>query len=218
MQPATKDIESATAGQTEHITECLLESLRISGYVKPGTDEMFEKKARCLILRFKLEAYDAKLLLGMVRQIVWKLRQRKRRRRQQPEVSRQSRASGYALANLSRSSLEAKLQKPCAACRFSIHYGSERTPSAPPLSAQGLQNICSVRRMRVSPTSLCPMNPLPPALSTLIVPVMVFRALRGTSGRTWWTTSPGDAAAFFGGSGARTAGLGVAGGAAASAV
>ena len=74
LQPATKDIEPATADQTEHITECLLDSLRISGYVKPGTDAMFEKKARSLILRFKLEAYDAKLLLGMVRQIVWKLR------------------------------------------------------------------------------------------------------------------------------------------------
>ena len=46
----------------------------MSGYVKPGTDAMFEKKARRLILRFKMEAYDAKLLLGMVRQIVWKLR------------------------------------------------------------------------------------------------------------------------------------------------
>ena len=36
---------------------------------------MFEQKARSLILRFNLEAYDAKLLLGMVRQILWKLRQ-----------------------------------------------------------------------------------------------------------------------------------------------
>jgi tRNA C32,U32 (ribose-2'-O)-methylase TrmJ len=43
--------------------------------VKPGTDKMFEKKARQLIRRMNLEAYDAKLLLGMVRQIVWKLRQ-----------------------------------------------------------------------------------------------------------------------------------------------
>jgi tRNA/rRNA methyltransferase len=73
-EPSAKKIEPALAGQTEHITECLLESLRISGYVKPGTDEMFEKKARSLILRFNLEAYDAKLLLGMMRQIVWKLR------------------------------------------------------------------------------------------------------------------------------------------------
>jgi tRNA/rRNA methyltransferase len=75
LPPAGENIEPATAGQIEHITEGLLEALRISGYVKPGTDAMFEKKARRLILRFKLEAYDAKLLLGMVRQIVWKLRQ-----------------------------------------------------------------------------------------------------------------------------------------------
>jgi len=75
LPAATDDVEPATAGQTEQVTEGLLEALRISGYVKPGTDAMFEKKARWLILRFGLEAYDAKLLLGMVRQIVWKLRQ-----------------------------------------------------------------------------------------------------------------------------------------------
>jgi TrmH family RNA methyltransferase len=75
IPPPKEDIELASAGQTEQITEGLLEALRISGYVKPGTDAMFEKKARWLILRFGLEAYDAKLLLGMVRQIVWKLRQ-----------------------------------------------------------------------------------------------------------------------------------------------
>ena len=65
--------EPATAEKTEQITEILLEALRISGYVKPGTDKMFENKARQLILRMNLEAYDAKLLLGMVRQILWKL-------------------------------------------------------------------------------------------------------------------------------------------------
>lgn len=75
LPPAPEDFKPATAEQTEQITGCLFDSLRISGYVKPGTDAMFEKKARSLILRFRLEAYDAKLLLGMVRQIVWKLRQ-----------------------------------------------------------------------------------------------------------------------------------------------
>jgi TrmH family RNA methyltransferase len=76
LRPATtEDAMPATAGAAEQITEGLLEALRISGYVKPGTEAMFEKKARRLILRFKLEAYDAKLLLGMMRQIVWKLRQ-----------------------------------------------------------------------------------------------------------------------------------------------
>lgn len=69
------DVEPATGAQTQQISECLFEALRISGYVKPGTSAMFEKKARSLILRFNLEAYDAKLLLGMVRQILWKLRQ-----------------------------------------------------------------------------------------------------------------------------------------------
>ena len=76
VEQVGEQVELATAGQTEQITEGLLEALRISGYVKPGTDAMFEKKVRWLILRFGLEAYDAKLLLGMIRQIVWKLRQR----------------------------------------------------------------------------------------------------------------------------------------------
>jgi tRNA/rRNA methyltransferase len=74
-QAAEEALEPASAEQTQQITESLFESLRISGYVKPGTDKMFEKKARQLILRMNLEAYDAKLLLGMVRQIAWKLRQ-----------------------------------------------------------------------------------------------------------------------------------------------
>jgi tRNA/rRNA methyltransferase len=71
---APQEVERATAGQCELVIEALLDSLRISGYVKPGTDAMFEKKARWLVMRFNLEAYDAKLLLGMIRQIVWKLR------------------------------------------------------------------------------------------------------------------------------------------------
>jgi TrmH family RNA methyltransferase len=69
------DVSPATAGELENVTQCLMESLRLSGYVKPGTDELFEKKARQLVLRMELQAYDAKLLLGMVRQILWKLQQ-----------------------------------------------------------------------------------------------------------------------------------------------
>lgn len=74
-----EEFKPASAGACEQITEGLLDALRISGYVKPGTDAMFEKKARRLVLRFRLEDYDAKLLLGMVRQIVWKLRQADKR-------------------------------------------------------------------------------------------------------------------------------------------
>jgi tRNA C32,U32 (ribose-2'-O)-methylase TrmJ len=71
---AAPNVELATTDKLEQITEAWLEALRISGYIKPGTDKMFERKARQLILHMKLESYDAKLLLGMVRQIVWKLR------------------------------------------------------------------------------------------------------------------------------------------------
>jgi TrmH family RNA methyltransferase len=69
----TQQVEPATAEKLEQITQGLLEALRISGYIKPGTDKMFERKARQLILHMGLEAYDAKLLLGMIRQIQWKL-------------------------------------------------------------------------------------------------------------------------------------------------
>jgi len=49
--------------------------LHRSGYVKPGNDAVSEKKLRRLVLRLSLDAMDAKVLLGMARQIVWKLRQ-----------------------------------------------------------------------------------------------------------------------------------------------
>jgi tRNA/rRNA methyltransferase len=65
----------ATAGQTEAIATQLLESLHISGYVKPGTELVSEKKVRRLLLRLNLEEMDALVFLGMVRQIAWKLRQ-----------------------------------------------------------------------------------------------------------------------------------------------
>jgi len=71
-------IEVATAEVNEQITQALLEALHRSGYVKPGTDAVSEKKVRRLVLRLKLEDMDAKVLLGMARQIVWKLRQSNR--------------------------------------------------------------------------------------------------------------------------------------------
>ncbi len=68
----------ATAEVNEQITETLLDALHHSGYVKPGTDAVTEKKVRRLVLRLKLGAMDAKVLLGMARQIVWKLRRANR--------------------------------------------------------------------------------------------------------------------------------------------
>jgi tRNA/rRNA methyltransferase len=74
-KPRAEEIDPAPAGELEKITEGLYEVLKISGYVKPGNDAVSEKKVRRLMLRLNMQAIDAKVLLGMVRQIVWKLRQ-----------------------------------------------------------------------------------------------------------------------------------------------
>jgi TrmH family RNA methyltransferase len=80
-KPPTKTsarIHVATAGDNEQITDALREALHKSGYVKPGNDAVTEKKVRQLIRRLHLDEMDAKVMLGMVRQIVWKLRQEDR--------------------------------------------------------------------------------------------------------------------------------------------
>jgi TrmH family RNA methyltransferase len=73
-EPAKRSRNPATAAQTEQIARFLLESLRVSDYIKPGTDAVCEKKVRRLLLRLNIEQTDAEVLLGMVRQIEWKLR------------------------------------------------------------------------------------------------------------------------------------------------
>lgn len=75
-EPASEKGEPATAGEIEQISAGMLEALHISNYVKPGNDAVAEKKVRRLMLRFNLQTMDAKVFLGMVRQILWKLRQK----------------------------------------------------------------------------------------------------------------------------------------------
>jgi tRNA/rRNA methyltransferase len=74
--PKPENSEPAPAGELEKITQGLYEVLKKSGYVKPGNDAVSEKKVRQLMLRLNLTAMDAKVLLGMVRQLVWKLLQK----------------------------------------------------------------------------------------------------------------------------------------------
>src|SRR5271166_5587362 len=63
---------SARSGEVERLTSVLLEVLRESGYVKPRAVAADEKLRR-LLRRTKLNPNDAEVLLGMVRQIAWKL-------------------------------------------------------------------------------------------------------------------------------------------------
>ena len=65
--------EQATAGELERITTVLLDTLRASGYLKPNAAAPTEEKIRRMVRRFKLSATDAEVVLGMLRQILWKL-------------------------------------------------------------------------------------------------------------------------------------------------
>ncbi|MBZ5728848.1 MAG: RNA methyltransferase [Acidobacteriia bacterium] len=64
---------AATAAENEQITALLLEVLRRSGYVNPVTAASTEEKVRRLVRRLAIAARDAPVLLGMLRQILWRL-------------------------------------------------------------------------------------------------------------------------------------------------
>ncbi len=74
--PAPKPLPAATAGEVERFTAVLLEALQASGYVHPATDAATEQKVRRLVRRLHLHADDTDLWLGMLRQVLWKLRSR----------------------------------------------------------------------------------------------------------------------------------------------
>ena len=63
----------ATASEVERSTTVLLDALRASGYLPSPTSAAAEDKVRRLVRRLSLTADDAKLFLGMTRQILWKL-------------------------------------------------------------------------------------------------------------------------------------------------
>ena len=62
----------ATSGEIERLTQQLFQVLDTSGYVKPRAVAA-EEKLRRLVRRLELNANDAEVWLGMLRQIAWKL-------------------------------------------------------------------------------------------------------------------------------------------------
>lgn len=71
--PETR-VRSAPAGEVERITALLMDALRASGYVKPRVAVSTEEKVRRLVRRLRIGPGDGELLLGMLRQVVWKVR------------------------------------------------------------------------------------------------------------------------------------------------
>jgi len=70
----TEELQPATAGALERITAMLFDALGASGYVRSSGAASTHEKVRRLVRRLHIQAGDAELWLGMLRQIVWKLR------------------------------------------------------------------------------------------------------------------------------------------------
>lgn len=70
----------ASAGEVERISSILLEALRESGYLKTSSSLSADDKIRRLVRRLQIPAEDAEVWLGILRQIMWKIRDRSKTR------------------------------------------------------------------------------------------------------------------------------------------
>ena len=70
----TEDL--ATAAQLELLYQTLAETLAASGYGKRGSGISTEQRLRRMIRQLNLPAHDAEMWLGILRQILWRLRQK----------------------------------------------------------------------------------------------------------------------------------------------
>ncbi len=76
--PLTKQMgRAASSKEIERLHETLLSALQASEYPKFNTSTTFQSAARRMLRRMKLQQGDAEFLLGMLRQIVWKLGRQK---------------------------------------------------------------------------------------------------------------------------------------------
>jgi TrmH family RNA methyltransferase len=64
----------ASAGQLERITTMLIDALRTSGYLGQEPVAAKEEKVRRMVRRLELSANDAEVWLGMLRQMLWKMK------------------------------------------------------------------------------------------------------------------------------------------------
>ncbi len=71
---------AASGEEVERITDTLLEALRASEYPKLNTSKSFHAAVRRMMRRFKMQPGDAEFLLGMLRQMVWKMGKGKERK------------------------------------------------------------------------------------------------------------------------------------------
>ena len=69
-----RTVKPATADQIERITQMLLDASRRSGYMNPVVAGSTENKVRRMVRRLQINEADAAMWLGLLRQILWKMR------------------------------------------------------------------------------------------------------------------------------------------------
>ena len=69
----TEKLQSATSAELERITTMLIDALHASGYLGERSIAAKEEKIRRMVRRLELSSDDAKLWLGMLRQMLWKM-------------------------------------------------------------------------------------------------------------------------------------------------
>jgi TrmH family RNA methyltransferase len=72
--PQAEKFKPAVAGDLERVTTTLIDALRASGYLEPRPITAKEEKIRRMVRRLELSSADAKVWLGMLRQMLWKMK------------------------------------------------------------------------------------------------------------------------------------------------
>jgi len=75
IEPRKGDL--ASSADVERFTDTLLEALRASEYPKLNTSKSFHGAVRRAIRRLQMQKGDAEFLLGMLRQMIWKMNKSK---------------------------------------------------------------------------------------------------------------------------------------------
>jgi len=69
-----EDHSTAPADLVERLTTVLFDALRASGYLQPVTPAPTQEKIRRRVLRMNLSTLDAEAWIGILRQMIWKIR------------------------------------------------------------------------------------------------------------------------------------------------
>jgi len=70
----TEKLQPAAAGKLERITTMLIDALHASGYLGERAIAAKEEKIRRMVRRLELSSADAEVWLGMLRQMLWKMK------------------------------------------------------------------------------------------------------------------------------------------------